>query len=232
MGVGGSQDGVLSSVELAQVVHDLKNPLTVVTLESAALQHQLNDGSHEDMVRALGRVLRNLDYLDRMIEDLLDACTFDAERFDLRRKPTELRALVESATLRMIGPRDADRLVIETPERVVVRVDPLRIERVIANLVHNALRYAPPPARVVVRLDVSTTQVKISVADSGPGIAEEDLERIFEPYHRAEEARLSEGHGLGLYASRRIVAAHGGRIGVVSKRGVGSRFYVELPRAG
>lgn len=218
----------MSYAELAHVVHDLKSPLSVVVLETLLLRRKLDDGAHAEMMETITRMLLNIDYIDRMVQDLIDSCAFDAGQLELHRIPTDLRLLVESVAARMTSSRDRGRIVVDAPESVVVRVDALRIERVVANLVSNALKYTPRSARVVIRLEVSPAP-RISVTDSGPGVPGDEAQYIFDEHRRGSGAHAHDGNGLGLYVSKRIVEAHGGRIGVFSLPGVGSQFYFELP---
>jgi signal transduction histidine kinase len=109
--------------------------------------------------------------------------------------------------------------------------DELRIERVVANLVQNALKYSPASCPVVVRVDLARDRACVVVRDYGQGLAVEEQGLVFEKYRRATTARDHEGSGLGLYVSKRIVEAHGGEIGVSSQPGKGSSFYFTLPGA-
>jgi signal transduction histidine kinase len=218
----------LSFTELAQVVHDFKGPLSVVVLETQVLQRLLDDGAHDDMVSATRCMLLNLDFIDRMVHDLIDSCAIDAGRFELHRAHADVRTLLENVMTRMTA-RDRGRIILDAPTTMTLDLDGLRIERVIANLLQNALKYSADATRVVLKLDTSPELVRISVIDTGPGIAREHLVHLFEEYRRATTVDPHEGSGLGLYVSKRIVEAHGGKIGVDSSRGIGSKFYFELP---
>ncbi len=221
----------LTFAELAQLVHDFKGPLSLVALETQVLQAQLDDGDHVEMVGSIARVLLNLNYIDRMIHDVIDSCALDSGHFTLHRTPTELRTLVEGVARRMAALRDHDRIAVAAHHRVTLAIDALRIERVIANLVHNALAYSPEDTQVVVALETSGGMARVSVRDRGPGIARDELAHVFDEYRRASTGHAHEGSGLGLFVSKQIVEAHGGRIGVDSVPGLGSEFYFELPIA-
>jgi PAS domain S-box-containing protein len=216
--------------EVAQIVHDLKSPLATIQLETELIDAKLGDIDNESLCRAVGRIMLNVGYLDRMIQDLLDACAIDAGAFAIHRAPTEMRTLVEQVLERVVATRDRERVLFHGSSRIVIAIDTPRIERVLGNLIQNALKYAPRSSAVVIRLDVTDGVVCIAVIDAGPGIPPEERESIFEKYRRSgSNAGGHEGSGLGLYVSKRIIEAHGGRIGVDSVHGVGSRFFFELP---
>ncbi|MEP6860708.1 MAG: ATP-binding protein [Deltaproteobacteria bacterium] len=219
------RDG-LRDDDVAQIVHDLKSPLATISLETELLEL---DGAENALSRAVRRIALNVAFLDRMVNDLLDLCAIDTNRFAIQRSSAEMRDLIDHVIERAVSSRDLHRVFVYAPERITLKIDDLRIERVIANLVQNALKYAPRATGVVVRLDVGPTRVRVSVSDSGPGILAADAATIFDKYRRLGDLRSHEGSGLGLFVSKRIVEAHGGRIGVDSVQGSGSQFYFELP---
>ncbi|MEO8551039.1 MAG: ATP-binding protein [Kofleriaceae bacterium] len=221
-----SREG-LRDDDIAQIAHDLKGPLTTISLETELLD--LDAADREVLTRAVARIMHNLGFLDRMIHDLLDLCAINSDELSLQRSQTEMRELVERTVERVVATRDRHRVFVHAPDRITIQVDDGRIERVLANLVQNALKYSPPPAGVVVRLDLMPGRVRICVTDNGPGIANVDTETIFDKYRRVPATRGHDGSGLGLYVSKRIVDAHGGRIGVESIHGAGAQFYFELP---
>jgi len=214
--------------EVAELVHDLKSPLATIALETYLLEQKLAPG--DEVARAaVARIASNVEFLDRMVQDILDLSALDAGQLELRRQPTELRALVEHVVERVTPSRDRGRVVVEPGPRVVLDIDDLRIERVVANLLGNALKYAPSCTGIVLRLDVGPTSVMLSVADAGPGMTPGELKHVFDKYRRGTAAHAREGWGLGLYVSKLLVEAHDGRIGVASELGRGSRFFFELP---
>ena len=215
--------------DIAMIAHDLKNPLSRIALEVELLDHRLEAGDAVDVRRITGGVLRNVRYLDRLVQDLLDVCSLNAGMLWLRKQPTELCTLVKDAVDRVSSPTERARVFIEAPVPVVLSLDEMRIERVIANFVTNGLKYAPGVSGIIVRVETLATCARVSVTDAGPGMTAIEMSYIFEKYRRTHAARGYEGSGLGLYVSKQIIDAHGGLIGVDSLHGVGSRFFFELP---
>lgn len=214
--------------DVARIVHDFKGPLGTISLEAELLGETLAAGLEQEAKPIIDRIMHNVDFLDRMVMDLLDRCTLDAGRFELRRVRTDLRALLQRVIERVVPSRDRERVVLEARDAVIVEVDDLRIERVVANLLHNALAYGPGDTGIVVRLDRETHAARVSVIDAGHSLAR-DLAGVFDEYHRGSPSELRHGTGLGLFLSKQIIEAHGATIGVDSMRGEGTRFYFELP---
>lgn len=219
----------LSDDDVAQIVHDLKSPLATIALESELLDGSIEALDQDAMSAAVHRIQLNVDFLDRMIRDLLDLCAIDDGKFVLHLMTAELKTLIEGVVDRVVATRDRDRVFVDGAEPVQLEIDELRIERVVANLLQNALKYAPSRSRVVVRLSRRAGCACVSVLDAGPGVPEALRAEIFDKYRRAHDATAHDGHGLGLYVSKRIIEAHGGRIGVEPVHGAGSRFFFELP---
>jgi signal transduction histidine kinase len=215
--------------ELAQLVHDLRNPLATIALEVELVSSQLGTGKRLDATSAIDRIRRNIGFLDRLIYDVIDVCTLSAGRLALRRSPCELGHLLADVIERVVPTADRSRVTLETGDAAEAMIDALRIERVIANLLDNALKYTPANGPVVVRLTREARSAQISICDAGPGLSPAEIEIVFEPYQRASTSRGRAGTGLGLYVSKQIVEAHGGSIGVESVRGVGARFFFALP---
>lgn len=213
---------------LTEIVHDLKNPLSTISLEMCLLADKLGDSVPLDMRTAITRVQENVVYLGRLVQDILDSCALDSGSFTLHRTRTELCALVERAIDRMVSTRDRPRVYVEAKQHVILELDELRIERVVANLVQNALKYAPRSTGIVIRVDVAH-RVCVSVIDAGPGLSDDEMRRAFGKYWRAK-GTIHEGSGLGLHVAKRIIEAHGGTIGVDRIPMGGSRFFFELPR--
>ena len=222
-------DAGLREEDVAQIVHDLKNPLSTIALEVCLLDDKLAHGHPSDTRDALARITHNVEFLDRMVQDLLDLCSFDAGRLELNRRPTELRMLLEQIIDRVVPTRDRGRVSLHAAEPLTTSIDDLRIERVVANLLQNALKYAPEITGIVVGLAAVNDAIRVSVTDAGPGMTPAETGYVFDKFRRASTAGAREGSGLGLYVSRKIVEAHGGRIDVTSVPGAGSQFFFELP---
>lgn len=218
----------LTKDHVAQFVHDLRSPLSTIALEVELLDHGSFEPTSTAARRAFDRITQNVAFLERLMLDLLDSCSIEASGLELHRAPTDLRRLVESVIERVAGTRDRDWISIDAPDSITIAIDELRIQRVIANFLQNAFKHAPN-CRVLAKLEVCTGYVRVSVTDEGPGIPAEDMSTIFDEYRRARAARPLDGHGIGLYVAKRIVEAHGGRIGVQSALGEGSKFYFDLP---
>lgn len=212
---------------LAEIVHDLKSPLSAIGLEASLLGEYLLRDEQVCGLRSLERIHHNVEYLDRLILNLLDvSCT---GTMPLCREPVELRRLIESVLDRIVTAHDRHRVRLDAPRAQTLVIDGLRIERVLANLIDNALKYTPSPGRVIVRLAACSDIACVSVIDEGPGLSADETAVVFDRHRRVSTARGRKGCGLGLYVSKKIVEAHGGRVAVDSVRGVGSRFFFELP---
>jgi signal transduction histidine kinase len=218
----------LREEEFAAITHDLRNPLSVITLEVSVLEEKLPPLG-KDARDALLRIGRNLTYLDNLLQDLLDLSAIDAARFELHRERLELCSLVTEVVERMVSSRDKSRVQVRFDRVIDVKADGHRIARVVANLVHNALKYSARDTPVSVVVEQRAGRAVVSVIDEGAGLAPDEAHQVFEKFRRAASAKGQDGVGLGLYVSRRIVEAHDGKIGVDSTFGRGSRFYFELP---
>jgi len=218
-------------VFLASVAHDLRTPLTALRV-SAALGASDDLLPSPDQVRkTLGIVGRQVENLDRMVGDLLDATRIEAGHLELCWQERDARSLVQES-VELYADSLADRLSLCTPsEELVIRCDPIRIGQVLHNLLSNAIKFSPSSGRIDVEARRAGEAVMFAVTDRGIGIAAEDRSRIFKPFGRAASgSRIAPGTGLGLSVSKRIVEAHGGRLEVESKPGSGSTFRVFVPR--
>lgn len=215
--------------EVAALAHDLKTPLTIIMLEATQIEQRLGVKITPAVQRGLERIAQNASYIDHLISDLLDMASADAGRLELRLDRIDLSRLLRDAVGRAVPTADRDRVKLEIRDVLFVQGDEIRLERVVSNLVHNALKYAGDWGPVTVRLDARGAYACVSVIDSGPGLTAEESRVVFDRYRRANRGGGQQGYGLGLYTSRRIIEAHKGRIGIASQPGRGSRFFFELP---
>jgi signal transduction histidine kinase len=211
---------------LAVVSHDLKNPLESVLLSASLL---LRARDPEQVRRYAEAVRRSGTRMDRLVRELLDLSRMDAGQFRLELRPERLEGVIEEA-LALLAPVASERgVALGTaggPLADAVPCDRERILQVLSNLVGNAVAYAPRGGHVAVRVALSDAEAEVAVADDGPGIPPEDLPHLFDRFWK----RSARGTGLGLAIVRGIVDAHGGRIRVESRVGVGTTFAFTLPR--
>ncbi|HZY56599.1 MAG TPA: ATP-binding protein, partial [Rubrobacteraceae bacterium] len=223
---------------VAAVSHDLRTPLASVR----ALIEAVADGVVDDpetRARYLASARGEVTKLGRLVDDLFELARIDAGLLQLELEETSLHDLV-SDTLSSFRPeaeRRGIRLVgLVSPEVDPVLASPSKLQRVLYNLVSNALRHTPADGTVFLRAQPEEDAVRVEVADTGEGIAPEDLPRVFERSFRGEGSRSSHGvgeesgAGLGLAIARGLVEAHGGKIDVESRLGEGSRFTFTLQR--
>ena len=216
---------------LAGVAHDLRNPLSALKM-SAALVTSGRPLTEERMQKTMALVRRQVARLDRMVGDLLDATRIEAGRFELQLEERDARELVREVAELYQGGASQDLQVQLPEEPVPLSCDPARLEQVLHNLLNNALKYSPTGSRVDLSVVREGDEAVLSVVDRGIGMSAEDLRHLFMPFRRASRAReKAPGVGIGLSVARRIIEAHGGRIEVDSRPGVGSTFRVRLPLA-
>jgi PAS domain S-box-containing protein len=211
------------------ISHDLRNPLQVIALRTHMLQRMLEEKGLTREAAIAGGLLQNTQRMGGMVEELLDNSRLEAGQVELRWQPTDLARFLAEVLERDIPPDSRERFRLRVIEVPPVPVDPPRLERVLVNLLTNALKYSRPGTPITVRLDHTESQAEISVQDHGQGLRPEDTSRLFQKYYRTREGRLAQGTGLGLYISRLIIEAHGGRIRVASHPGEGSIFTITLP---
>ena len=211
------------------VSHDLRAPLTVINGYSELLRETM---AQDDAlsIECLDGMLRGGQRIDAMITDLVDAARFDGKQISLKRDPVALADFVPEFLQHHAAVLALDRIACDVPETLPdVLADEDQLERILMNLLSNAQKYARPgtPIRLAARPD--GPMARISITDQGPGIAPDDLSRLFERFYRAHGVRQADGAGLGLYIARMLVEAHGGQIAVESTPGQGSTFTFTLP---
>lgn len=212
--------------------HELKTPLTALSLRIQGLRRKLAT-EHSGDVRLADKALVSLEKLQVLINDLLDASRIEHGGLPLEDAPIDLGRLVAEAAAATAVDRARHQLRLDIPATpVCVGGDPARLGQVIDNLVANALKYSPQGGMVLVGLETRGEEVVLSVADQGIGIPPDQLPYLFDRFFRARNAGSNSygGLGLGLYIVHEIVTRHGGRIWVDSQVGMGSTFFVALPR--
>lgn len=218
---------------VANVSHELKTPLTAIRGFAETLQHE---GLEEEQRRQYTEVIvRHADRLSALIDDLLELSRIEGGRRPLQRGDVAI-AEVAQALVQDLKPRfDAHGLEarVEVEGEPVALADRRAVEQILLNLLDNAIKYSEPGGTVVVAVSESAGRVQVAVRDSGMGIPEQDLARIFERFYRVDKARSRDlgGTGLGLSIVKHLAQAMGGDVDVESEEGVGSvfRFTLALP---
>jgi|GEM_PF-7078714 len=210
------------------VAHDLRSPLSTLSLGLDLLSSSLTDPAAEHKV---GRLKRSIGTMKRLVDDLLDTVRVDAEALRVITATVSLTGLLESLAEGhlALAEQAGIRLVVEPAPALFVRADAERVGQVLANLVGNALKFVPRGGHIHVRALLAGEFVRFEVEDDGPGVDEAMKARLFERFSQGATDSRRLGAGLGLYIARGIVRAHGGEIGVGDGRGRGTLFWFTLP---
>ncbi|MGH8898447.1 MAG: ATP-binding protein [Egibacteraceae bacterium] len=216
---------------VSTVSHELRSPLTSVKGFTKTLLAKWDHFTDEQKRQMLATVNEDADRVTRLLGELLDVSRIDAGRLQLRRRMVDVREIVNRVTARMAARTEhADRVETQFNGEVPqLYADPDKVEQIFTNLIENAMKYGEGPVSVTVR--VHDEVVQFTVADQGAGIPPSHLVHIFTKFFRRPGERRT-GTGLGLYITKGIVEAHGGRIWAQSEQGQGSRFHFTLPRGG
>jgi signal transduction histidine kinase len=214
---------------VANVSHELRTPIGALQ----ALLENLADGVEPAEPRAIGAALAQTRRLAKLVNQLLDLSRWEADAIVLERRSFEVEDLLDQAARECAAGADEEgRVDVDvTPAGLALSADRERLHQVLTNLIDNAMLHSPPGERVLLSAGSAAGQVRVVVEDQGPGIPADELERVFERFYRADNARASNtgGAGLGLAISRRIVEAHGGTIHAEAGEPHGCRMVMELP---
>jgi signal transduction histidine kinase len=214
---------------VAWASHDLRTPLASIQ----AMLEALEDGLAEPQ-RYLPALREQVERLGMLVDDLFELARIDAGALTLELRSAQLAGLVDVCLRGLEAEAEARRVRLGTDvdDRVMVLCAPEQVERVLFNLLTNALRHTPSDGTVAVRAEPRTREVEVSVEDTGDGLEPEAVARMFDRFWRADRARTSDvgaGGGLGLAIARGLVEAHGGRIWAESRPGGGTRVSFTLP---
>lgn len=218
---------------VAAVSHDLRTPIASLRLLVEAIDDEIVD--EQTRHRYLATMQTHIGSLSTMIDDLFELSRIEAGDIDWSMRQVELALLLDETVAAMRPEARASGVEIRTEmgaDSLPARADPERIQRVLFNLIRNAIRHTPADGSVTVRAEATGEGIEVEVADTGEGIPLPERERIFEPFYRGgpDAARDSDGAGLGLAISRAIVETHGGKIWIAPGES-GTRVRFALPPA-
>lgn len=216
---------------ISNLSHELRTPLASLK----ALTETLQDGALEDPPAArrfIDQIQIETDALTQMVTELLELSRIESGRLNLDRKPVAPCDLLISASKRMALQAERANLTlrVECAEDLPkVSIDLQRLEQVLVNLMHNAVKFTRAGGEVVLFAEAQPGFVRFAIRDTGIGIPEEDISRIFERFYRVDKSRTGSGTGLGLSIAKHIIEAHGGKIWAESIERQGSTFYFTIP---
>jgi two-component system phosphate regulon sensor histidine kinase PhoR len=216
---------------ISNLSHELRTPLASLK----ALTETLQDGALDDPPAArrfIDQIQIEVDALTQMATELLELSRIESGRLSLDLHPVSPSDLLGSASKRMQVQAERAGLTLRVEcadDLPKVKIDSQRLEQVLVNLIHNAVKFTKPEGEVVLFADSGIGEVRFGVRDTGIGIPAEDVTRIFERFYRVDKSRTGSGTGLGLSIAKHIVEAHKGRIWAESMEGQGSTFFFSIP---
>ncbi len=224
---------------LSSVSHDLKTPLAVMRGNVQLFQRRLRRDERVDptwSAERLATVEASITKMSGMIDDILDVAKLQTgQKLDLQMCSLSLLSLVKHICAEQQETTKRHRLLIQAPsEDILVRGDPLRLDRVLTNLLANAIKYSPEGGQITVNIayeaELDQRWISIQICDEGLGIPASDLPFVFDPFYRAANVRERiQGTGVGLASVAQVLAEHGGSITASSEEGQGSCFLIRLP---
>ena len=218
---------------LRTVSHDLRAPLAIIQGHTQLLGDALCAQPYTDTeCESIKAIMRSVQRMNVMIQDLVDAARFEGGQLHLKPQQVSLDAFLHDLLRRAGAILERERIHVEFPEDLpFVLADYDRLERILVNLLTNALKYSDPGTPVRVEAQARDREIVVSVTDQGQGIPPDDQPQLFQRFYRAKATGKAEGLGLGLFITRMLVEAHGGCIWVESEVGKGSAFHFSLPKA-
>lgn len=217
---------------VAMVVHDIRTPALIASGYLDLLRDSWDELEPEEVRELLGVATENLDRIQRLVDDVLTVSRIDRGEFSVAVRPVDLARVVER-TVRQMRERHGPDIVFESPSDARALADEDRQVQIVANLLSNAIKFSRDDGTVRVTIEAGDEHLVVSVADDGIGIPADERQLLFRPFSRLDDEQRSPDHGtgLGLYITKALVEAQGGRIWVDSEPGEGSTFSYTVPAA-
>jgi len=216
---------------IGNISHEFRTPLAGIK----AMAETLRDGAVDDKKAArdfLTRIDSEVDRLTQLVAELTELSRIETGKAELKLEPLNLNNLVEEVTAQLSPQAERKQLAVAkelAADLPLVPADEARMRQVMLNLLHNAIKFTGPGGKITVTTRREGDSVAVDIADTGRGIAREDLAHVFERFYKGDKARAGEGTGMGLAIAKHIIEAHGGDIRVQSEEGKGSTFSFSLP---
>jgi len=216
---------------IGNISHEFRTPLAGIK----AMMETLSSGAVDDKKAArdfLTRIDSEVARLTQLVAELTELSRIETGKAELKKEPVDLNQLVEEVIAQLSPQAERQKIAISqdcAADLPSVPADKDRVRQVIANLVHNAIKFTRPGGRITITTKMLEGSVVVDIADTGIGIPKEDLARVFERFYKGDKARAGEGTGMGLAIAKHVVEAHGGNIWVESEEGKGSTFSFSMP---
>lgn len=211
------------------VAHELRNPLTNIILSNDLVMGKLKEHITGDIAKVLERSNQNIFRLNKLIAELYDAAKAGSGHFILETTNVDFDSMIMEAINISRPASESDRIQLHGQTNAQVRGDRYRLTQVVTNYLSNAMKYSDKNLPIVVELNNDGRNITVAVKDKGKGISANDLPFVFDRFYRVEKTGKTEGIGLGLFLSRRIIGLHNGKVWAESKEGEGSVFYFSIP---
>lgn len=220
---------------LGMAAHDLRNPLMVIMNLSDFLLEDYNEQWNENQQKMLKTIEKSSHFMIRLLEDILDISAIESGNLNLYKEKTNLNTLIQKNLNLNSILADKKKISIQfqaDKNNTVTNIDARKIEQVLNNLISNAVKFSLPGTKVTVRVTDHPNEVTVAVRDQGPGIPEDEQDKLFRPFSKIS-VKSTDGEkstGLGLSIVRNIIQGHGGKVWVESKVGEGSTFCFSIPK--
>ena len=212
------------------VSHELRTPITVILGALSTVITEANRLSKTEIIHLSEDAYWEAEQLSDILTNMLELARAQVNRLTIAEEPVNLKEMIKTVVSKMKKQAASREITIACAESTIVVADSVRLQRILRNLLDNAIKYSSPGARIEISAQQNGNEVTIGVRDYGTGISLESMRKIFEPFQRLQpQNNQVGGTGLGLVVCQRLVEAHGGRIWVESQPGQGSTFYFTLP---
>lgn len=218
---------------VGMVSHELRTPITVILGALSTVMTEGNKLSRRQIKELVGDAYWEAELLNNILANLLELARAQANMLQIAEEPVNIKETIDFVIGKIKQQAKSRELSVDCRESIIVNADRVRVQRILHNLLDNAIKYSPPGTKIKVLVKTKSNEVTIGVKDEGKGIPKEFQGKLFEPFQRIQQQDMkTTGTGLGLVVCRRLVEAHGGRIWVESESEHGATFYFTLPLPG